>query len=69
MSRLFDGVGLLNFALCENFFLDIVMILVKRDWDMIIQEFYKDVWLLFEFIIDGYICSDDFFIRQVGVGG
>lgn len=69
MSCLFDGVGLLNFVLCENFFLDIVMILVKRDWDMIIQEFYKDVWLLFEFIIDGYIRSDDFFIRQVGVGG
>lgn len=69
MSCLLDGVGLLNFALRENFFLDIVMTLAKRDWDMIIQELYKDAWLLLEFIIDGYICSDDFFICQVGAGG
>ena len=46
MSRLPDGVGPLNLALRENLPLDIVMTLAKRDWDMIIQELYKDAWLL-----------------------
>ena len=59
MSRLPDGVGPLNLALRENLPLDIVMTLAKRDWDMIIQELYKDAWLLPESIIDGYIRSDD----------
>ncbi len=45
------------------------MTLAKRDWDMIIQELYKDAWLLPESIIDGYIRSDDSSIRQVGAGG
>lgn len=36
---------------------------------MIIQELYKDAWLLPESIIDGYIRSDDSSIRQVGAGG
>lgn len=69
MSRLPDGVGPLNLALRENLPLDIVMTLAKRDWDMIIQELYKDAWLLPESIIDGYIRSDDSSIRQVGAGG
>ena len=69
MSHLPDGVGPLNLALRENLPLDIVMTLAKRDWDMIIQELYKDAWLLPESIIDGYIRSDDSSIRQVGAGG
>lgn len=69
MSRLPDGVGPLNLALRENLPLDIVMTLAKRDWDMIIQELYKDAWLLPESIIDGYFRSDDSSIRQVGAGG
>ncbi|BAT39249.1 DUF2773 domain-containing bactofilin [Escherichia albertii] len=69
MSRLPDGVGPLNLAVREDLPLDIVMTLAKRDWDMIIQDLYKDAWLLPESIIDGYIRSDNPDIRRVGANG
>ncbi|EEW0115423.1 TPA: DUF2773 domain-containing bactofilin [Escherichia albertii] len=69
MSHLPDGVGPLNLAVREDLPLDIVMTLAKRDWDMIIQDLYKDAWLLPESIIDGYIRSDNPDIRRVGANG